>query len=69
MTLETLEELKNEHLFKGLKENFILLFSVSDSEFTEMIIEYNKKYNSKDITEEYEQWVKEEMEYEEDDDE
>jgi hypothetical protein len=69
LCFETLDELKNEHLFDGLNDDFVLLFSVSDSDclFYEKIIEYNKKYNAKNISEEYEQWIKEEMEYEADD--
>jgi 2-polyprenyl-3-methyl-5-hydroxy-6-metoxy-1,4-benzoquinol methylase len=51
-----------------MKNDFALLFSISDCDLSEMIIEYNKKYNSSEIVNEYEQWIKEESEYNEDED-
>jgi hypothetical protein len=46
----------------------LLLFSISSFEIPETVIEYNKKYNNKNISEEYEKWLKE-MEDDEDYDE
>jgi hypothetical protein len=68
LSVELLEELKTEQLFKDLNNDFVLLFSISDCDLPEMVIEYNKKYNSKEIVNEYEQWLLEESKYEEEDD-
>ena len=67
LSVEILDELKTIQLFKNMKSDFVLLFSVSDCELPEIVIEYNTKYNTKEIVNEYEQWLKEENEYEEDD--
>jgi hypothetical protein len=66
LSVEIINELKEEHYFKNLSDDFLLLFSISSFEFPEIIIEYNKKYNAKNISEEYEQWINE---IEEDEDE
>jgi len=68
LSLEVLNELKSNGLFKDMKNDFVLLFSISDCDLSEMVIEYNKKYNSNEIVNEYEQWIKEESEYNEDED-
>jgi hypothetical protein len=63
LSVEILDEFKTLQLFENMKNDFILLFSISDCELPEIVVEYNKKYNSKETTNEYEQWLKEENEY------
>jgi hypothetical protein len=48
-----------------MKNDFVLLFSIGDCDLPEMAIEYNKNYNSEEVSNEYEQWLKEEDENEE----
>jgi hypothetical protein len=67
LSVEILDELKTMQLFENMKSDFVLLFSISDCELPEIVIEYNKKYNTNETANEYEQWLKEEDEYEEDD--
>ncbi|MDR2679555.1 MAG: leucine-rich repeat protein, partial [Tannerella sp.] len=57
MCLEILEELKKENLFKGAKKDFVLMFSVINGDIPETVIEFNKKHNSKETVNEYEQWL------------
>jgi hypothetical protein len=68
LCIDVLDEMKNELYFNELKEDFVLLFSISDSDFTETIIEYNKKFNSKIIAKEYDEWVKQMEDDDRDDD-
>jgi hypothetical protein len=69
LCVETIDELKEEQCFSNLSNNFLLLFSISSFEFPELVIEYNKKYNSENNVKEYEQWINEMEEDEEYDDE
>jgi hypothetical protein len=66
LSVEIIHELKEEQYFKDFDNDFLLLFSISSFEIPETVIEYNKKYNNKNVSEEYEKWLKE---MEEDDDE
>jgi hypothetical protein len=68
LCVEIIDELKEEQHFKNLPDDFILLFSISSFDFPELVIEYNKKYNSKNNMKEYEQWINEMKEDEEYDD-
>jgi hypothetical protein len=65
LCIEVIKELKEEQYFKNLSNDFLLLFSISSFDFPEFVIENNKKYNSKNIAEEYEQWINEMEEDEE----
>jgi hypothetical protein len=62
--LEILDELRSTQIFKEMENDFVLIFSISDCDLPETVIEYNKKFNSKEISNEYEQWLKEENENE-----
>ena len=55
LIVEILFELKSEQLFFDQKEDFILIFYVDDWNLPNEILDYNKKYNSKIIVNEYEQ--------------
>jgi hypothetical protein len=68
LSLEILDEMKVSEVFSELKSNFVLLFSVSDCDMPKTATEYNKRYNSAEIANEYEQWLKDESEYEDEDD-
>jgi hypothetical protein len=58
MCFEILDELKKENLFQGAKTDFVLMFSVIHcDDIPEAVIEFNKKHNSKDVINEYEQWL------------
>jgi hypothetical protein len=69
ISVEILNELKGEQYFKDFNDDFLLLFSLSNFEYPEMVIEYNKKYNNKTFSEEYEKWINEMEEGDDDDDE
>jgi hypothetical protein len=69
LCVEIIDELKEEQCFKNLSNDFLLLFSISSFDFPELVIEYNKKYNSENNSKEYEQWINEMEEDEEYDDE
>lgn len=59
ISVEMLYELKTDGYFNDMNDDFVLLFSISSFEFPEIVIEYNKKYNSSAIAKEYEHWVNE----------
>jgi hypothetical protein len=56
--VDVLDELKNERLFDGLREDFILLFASTDFLNLEMAIGFARRLNSETIAREYEAWVK-----------
>ena len=60
-----LEELKQENLFKALKDDFVLLFSMSEFSDTALLLSSFKQLNSGEMAVRYEQWL-EELETEDD---
>ena len=59
IAVEALVELKQEKLFAGLKNDFVLMFSVSDFDDTELLLSCFERLNSKKLTEQYEEWLDE----------
>jgi len=56
LSVEALYELKEEDCFKNMNNEFILLVAASRTD-EKLILEYNKKYNSKNAGDEYYQWA------------
>jgi hypothetical protein len=56
--VDVLEELKNERLFDGLSDDFVLLFASTGFLDLNMAIGFARRLNSETIAREYEAWVK-----------
>lgn len=65
IAVDVLSELKQEGTFDGLKKDFVLMFAISDFSDPKLEIGFVKKLNAPKIAQEFEQWLKEELEDEE----
>jgi hypothetical protein len=54
LAFEILNDVKIEF---SLNEDIFILLSISDFEFSEILLSYNKKLNSKTIFQEYTKWL------------
>jgi len=57
MAVEILEELKRENLFEGTKDNFVLMFGISDFSDIPMEISFVRRLNSDKLSSEFENWI------------
>jgi hypothetical protein len=57
ISMEILEELKDEKYFDDIPNDCVILFSISSFDFPDYVIKNNKNINSKIISKEYEQWA------------
>jgi len=58
--VEILEEMKNEGLFAGMKNDFILMFAVSDFSEPKLEIEYVSRLNNEQKNVEFREWIESE---------
>jgi hypothetical protein len=65
--VDILKDLKEENLFCELKDDFVLIFAITDFFDLELEVAAIKKLNSDDIAQEFEVWKKEEAEEDDDD--
>jgi len=57
IAVKVLEELKAEELFKDMNDDFVLMFGVSDFSDHKLEISFVKRLNSKELADEFEQWI------------
>lgn len=55
--VKVLEELRAEGLFKGMNDDFVLMFGVSDFSDHKLEISFVKRLNSEILANEFEQWI------------
>jgi hypothetical protein len=64
--VDVLEELKNEKIFDGLKDDFVLMFSITDFSDMELEFPFIRRLNSEEIVREFEKWKMEEADDDDD---
>ena len=57
ISVEVLEELKNENLFDNINNNFVLMFGISEFEDKDLEKEFVKKLNNDVNFLEFENWI------------
>lgn len=57
ISVEALEELRMEELFKGTKDDFVLMFGISDFSDIPLEISFVKRLNFEKLALEFEKWI------------